>query len=59
MPFDGNPRASYALVHDDGTIEPRRVHYDHAAAARKVREIDEPWSQVVATRLERASFVVG
>lgn len=59
MPFDGNPRASYALVHDDGSVEHRRVHYDHAAAARKVREIDEPWSPVVAARLERATFVTG
>lgn len=59
MPFDGNPRASYALVHDNGSVEHRRVHYDHAAAARKVREAGEPWSQVVAVRLERAAFVPG
>ena len=59
MPFDGNPRAAYALVHDEGSVEHRRVHYDHARAARKVREVGEPWSEVVATRLERASFVAG
>ena len=33
MPFDGDPRAAYALVHDDGTIEHRRVAYDHEASA--------------------------
>ena len=59
MPFDGNPRAAYAVVHDDGTVEHRRVHYDHAAAARKVREVGEPWSEVVASRIERATFVPG
>jgi diadenosine tetraphosphatase ApaH/serine/threonine PP2A family protein phosphatase len=25
MPFDGDPRASYALLHDDGRIEHRRL----------------------------------
>ena len=33
MPFDGDPRAAYALVHDDGTIEHRRIAYDHEASA--------------------------
>ena len=34
MPFDGDPRAAYALLHDDGTIEHRRVAYDHGPAPR-------------------------
>ena len=38
MPFDGDPRAAYALVHDDGTIEHRRVAYDHEASAARVRD---------------------
>lgn len=59
MPFDGNPRAAWALVHEDGTVEHRRVHYDHAATARRLRETGEPWSAVVATRIERAAFVAG
>ena len=33
-----NPRAAYALLHDDGTVEHRRVDYDHEAAAAAVRE---------------------
>ncbi len=60
MPFDGNPRASWALLRDDGTIEHRRTRYDHASAARHVREIarGEVWGEVAAKRIERAQFVV-
>lgn len=28
LPFDGDPRAAYALLHDDGRVERRRVDYD-------------------------------
>ena len=60
MPFDGNPRASWAVIHDDRTIEHRRVRYDHAAAARRVRAVagEDRWGEVVAQRIERAQFVV-
>ena len=60
MPFDGNPRASYALLHDDGRVEHRRVRYDHASAARRARAVagDDTWGEVVAKRIERAQFVV-
>ena len=54
MPFDGDPRAAYALLGDDGRIEHRRVGYDHAARAARVRAIGEDWSEVVARRIERA-----
>ena len=37
MPFDGDPRAAYALVHEDGSVEHRRVAYDHEASAAYVR----------------------
>lgn len=37
MPFDGDHRAAYALLHDDGTIEHHRVAYDHAATAAALR----------------------
>ena len=58
MPFDGDPRAAYALVHDDGTLEHRRLGYDHAAAAARVRErFGEPWADVVARRIEQARMV--
>jgi diadenosine tetraphosphatase ApaH/serine/threonine PP2A family protein phosphatase len=57
MPFDGDPRAAYALVHPDGSIEHRRVEYDHSATAAAVRaRWPGGWSEVVATRIERASL---
>ena len=38
IPLDGDHRAAYALVHDDGRVELRRVEYDwQAAAARGAR----------------------
>jgi len=38
QPWDGDQRAAYALVHDDGRLELRRVAYDHAHAAAACRE---------------------
>jgi len=58
MPFDGDPRAAYALLHGDGRIEHRRVAYDHAASAARVRAFGEDWSRVVAERIERARIDV-
>src|SRR4051794_14435847 len=54
MPFDGDTRAAYALVHDDGTIEHRRIVYDHAASAAQVRGFGGEWSDTVARRIEQA-----
>jgi diadenosine tetraphosphatase ApaH/serine/threonine PP2A family protein phosphatase len=58
MPFDGDTRAAYALVHDDWRIEHRRVEYDHAASAARVRGFDADWSDVVAARIEQARMDV-
>jgi putative phosphoesterase len=58
MPFDRDPRAAYALVHDDGTVEHRRVQYDHEASATRVREIGAEWSETVARRIEQARMDV-
>jgi diadenosine tetraphosphatase ApaH/serine/threonine PP2A family protein phosphatase len=58
MPFDGDPRAAWAILHDDGAVEQRRVVYDHEAAARAVREIGAPWCETVALRIEQARFDV-
>lgn len=57
IPLDGDPRAAYALLHEDGTIERRRVAYDHAASAAALRERFGPaeWVDVIAQRIERAS----
>ncbi|HEX5909327.1 MAG TPA: hypothetical protein VFY44_02465, partial [Thermoleophilaceae bacterium] len=59
MPFDGDPRAAYAVLHDDGRVEHRRVAYDHLASAAAVRGALGPAGQVPAARLERASAQVG
>ena len=59
MPFDGDPRAAYAVVHGDGRIEHRRVAYDHAASAAAVRGALGPAGEVPAARIERATVAVG
>jgi diadenosine tetraphosphatase ApaH/serine/threonine PP2A family protein phosphatase len=57
MPFDEDPRAAYALLADDGTVQRRRVAYDHEASAAAVLErFDGPWTQVVARRIRDAAF---
>jgi predicted phosphodiesterase len=58
IPLDGDHRAAWALMHDDGRIERRRVAYDYAASAARVREVADgaPWGDVVAGRIERAGL---
>jgi diadenosine tetraphosphatase ApaH/serine/threonine PP2A family protein phosphatase len=58
VPLDGDHRAAWALMHDDGRIERRRVAYDHAASAARVREVagGAPWGETIAGRIERASM---
>jgi diadenosine tetraphosphatase ApaH/serine/threonine PP2A family protein phosphatase len=57
MPFDGDPRAAYALLHDDGRAERLRIDYDHLASAAAVRErFDGAWTDTVARRIETAQF---
>ncbi len=55
MPFDGDHRAAYAVVTPEGTVEHRRVEYDHAASAAAVRERLGDAGEVPARRIERAS----
>jgi hypothetical protein len=46
------------LVREDGTVEQRRVAYDHAASAAAVRQrLGEP-GEVPARRIELARFDV-
>jgi diadenosine tetraphosphatase ApaH/serine/threonine PP2A family protein phosphatase len=56
MPFDGDHRAAYALLHDDGTIERRRVAYDHGSvpAALRDRYGDAPWIEAPLYRFTHA-----
>ena len=57
LPFDGDPRAGYALVRD-GAVQLRRVPYDHRASAAAVRERFGPWAETVARRIEQSRLVL-
>ena len=60
MPFDGDHRAAYALMDDDGAVERRRVPYDHDHSAAELRRRfgDEAWVGIVVARLRQARFDV-
>jgi diadenosine tetraphosphatase ApaH/serine/threonine PP2A family protein phosphatase len=55
IPLDGDHRAAYALAHDDGSVELRRVEYDWRASAKAVRE---QVGELPAKRIEQARFDV-
>jgi predicted phosphodiesterase len=56
MPLDRDHRAAYALLHEDGRAEHRRMAYDHAASAAALRERfgDAEWVRIIAGRLQNA-----
>ncbi|MFP5361430.1 MAG: metallophosphoesterase family protein [Thermoleophilia bacterium] len=56
MPLDGDHRAAYALLHDDGSVEHRRVAYDHGAVAVALRDRygDADWHDRIAHRFTEA-----
>jgi predicted phosphodiesterase len=55
MPFDGDPRAAYALLREGGEVEHRRAEYDHRASAAAVRErFDGEWTELIGRRIETA-----
>jgi predicted phosphodiesterase len=58
MPVDGDHRAAYALVADDGTLELRRADYDFQASADAVREVLGDAGEIPARRIEQARFDV-
>jgi diadenosine tetraphosphatase ApaH/serine/threonine PP2A family protein phosphatase len=58
MPMDGDQSAAYALVHENGGVEHRRVTYDHLASARAVRERLGAAGEVPARRIEQARIDV-
>ena len=60
LPFDGDQRAAYALIHPDRRVEHRRVPYDHAASAARMRErwTGAEWADTVARRIEQARMDV-
>jgi diadenosine tetraphosphatase ApaH/serine/threonine PP2A family protein phosphatase len=60
LPFDGDRRAAYALIHPDRRVEHRRVPYDHDTAAARMRERwpGAEWADTVARRIEQAQMDV-
>jgi diadenosine tetraphosphatase ApaH/serine/threonine PP2A family protein phosphatase len=54
MPLDGDPRAAYAMRHDDGEFEFRRVEYDVERVA-KAWERQPGWGKLAAERIRRGS----
>jgi hypothetical protein len=56
MPFDGDHRAAYALIADDGDVELRRVVYDRVASAAAARERFPEFGETIARRIETASI---
>ncbi|HEY5317060.1 MAG TPA: metallophosphoesterase family protein, partial [Solirubrobacteraceae bacterium] len=58
MPFDGDPRAAYAIITGDGHVEHRRVPYDHEASAAAVRERfgEATWTETIAARIAGAGL---
>jgi putative phosphoesterase len=60
FPFDGDTRAAWAVLHEDGRVEHRRVDYDVGAAAGAVLERfgEHEWTEGTVARLRAASFFV-
>jgi diadenosine tetraphosphatase ApaH/serine/threonine PP2A family protein phosphatase len=58
MPMDGDHRAAYGVLADNGAVDLRRVEYDHQASADAIREVIGQGGEEAARRIERASFDV-
>jgi predicted phosphodiesterase len=56
LPWDGEVRAAYATIDDDGVLALHRVGYDVEAAASAVEGLGEPWAVATAERLRTARF---
>jgi diadenosine tetraphosphatase ApaH/serine/threonine PP2A family protein phosphatase len=57
MPMDGDQRASWAILHDDGRVEHRRVAYGFEGVVAELRAIGAAWADRSARRIELAQFV--
>jgi diadenosine tetraphosphatase ApaH/serine/threonine PP2A family protein phosphatase len=55
MPLDGDPRAAYALRHDDGEFEFRRVEYDTERVAQAWEALGDDFGRFAAQRIRRGS----
>ena len=56
LPFDGDPRAAYAVIGDDGRVVHHRVEYDVATSAARVRTLGD-WGDLIARRIEQGRMV--
>jgi diadenosine tetraphosphatase ApaH/serine/threonine PP2A family protein phosphatase len=54
MPLDRDPRAAWALRHEDGSFELRRTTYDVERAVARLRTLGD-WTDPVVHRLEHGS----
>jgi diadenosine tetraphosphatase ApaH/serine/threonine PP2A family protein phosphatase len=55
MPLDGDVRAAYALRHDDGRFERRRVAFDTERVAQAWEALGGSFGQMAAARTRRGS----
>jgi putative phosphoesterase len=55
LPFDGDTRAAFALIDEDGKLELRRVQYDHERTAATIRERMVGFGEELAQRIDTAS----
>jgi putative phosphoesterase len=58
LPFDGDQRAHWGVLHDDGRLELRRVAYDidEAIAGLRTRFDGATWLEGTIARLRKATF---
>jgi putative phosphoesterase len=56
MPYDGDPRASYLIVHD-GRAEIRRVEYAIEAEIRAAKELSHPRAEWIASVLRDGRYL--
>jgi diadenosine tetraphosphatase ApaH/serine/threonine PP2A family protein phosphatase len=56
LPWDGDQRAAYATLDDQGAVELHRVAYDVDAAVAALEALGEPWTASVIRRLRAARF---
>jgi diadenosine tetraphosphatase ApaH/serine/threonine PP2A family protein phosphatase len=55
MPLDGDPRAAYAVRHDNGEFEFRRVEYDLERVAQAWEALGDDFGSFAAQRIRRGS----
>lgn len=58
LPFDGDPRAAYARITDDGVLSLHRVEYDRQLTIAALEDHGEDWATVIAgwVRAARPAF---